>query len=275
MAQPTFNKSSVNMRFKDHVVIQSLVVNDDNIDFTVTYHIPPGFLGRIYRYEELLPGFALVGEALDGQTDTFTNKNPFSRHAFQTSFEPQGGMYSDLVLRIYPEGGAQSGENQYFNIMPEVDLQAYTNNKAAPAMWRIWDYFDSTSQWGNLETETYTHEIDLKNGYFAQGHIVTFTEGIPTGEPVSYKSFNYPKIADADFRFVELGDIGSVAKYPFNTNSLGTGDKPIGTANIQVVNYNASPTADQVVIWVSNTSGAAVSAAHSPTLRLLIVYRKA
>jgi hypothetical protein len=159
--------------------------------------------------------------------------------------------------------------------MPELDIQAYTNSKYAPAMWWIWDYFDSTNQWGNLETETYTHEIDLKNGYFAKGHVVTFPNGIPTGDPLSFTTYNFTPIVDAEVRFYEFGDtVGSMAKYPFDKNRLGTGERPIGTADIQIMDYVGSATPSQVVVWITNTSGAAVTAANSPTMRMLILYRK-
>jgi hypothetical protein len=270
MGKPTFNQTT-SLKLNEFVSIQSMATSDAHVDFTATFHLPAGMQGVIYRYVDLLPGYTVVDTVVDGAVRTWTDEDAFARHVLsgQLSDYTGYGLYADLLMAVKYVG--TNTFLKFVNVMPDVDVQAYTNSKFAPAMWKIWDYFDTSNQWGDLETETYTHEVDLKNGYIAVGHIVTFADGIPTGITGPITTANFPRIVEAEARFIEVGEtVGSMAKYPFDKNRLGTGERPIGTADIQIMDYVGSSTPSQVVVWITNTSGAAVTAANSPTMRLLI-----
>jgi hypothetical protein len=161
-----------------------------------------------------------------------------------------------------------------YPILPEVDIKSYVNNKIAPSLEKCWEYFDDNDIWATVSgSEELTEEVDLKNGYFAQGFvwkINAIAEGMNPFANVHY----WHKLLRGDFRFIDPGKF--TAKYPFSVHpdgDYGTNDAPpIGTSDF---GWYTDENGDCWTVYVNNTSGADIPWANTPTVQVIVVYKKA
>jgi hypothetical protein len=155
----------------------------------------------------------------------------------------------------------------------QASVDSHLRDIVAPSLEKCWEYFDDNDIWATVSgTEELTKEVDLKNGYFAQGFVWKIN-AIPTGVTPFGNVHYWHKILRCGAKFVDVGKF--TADYPFSVHEngeYGTNDTPpIGTANI---GWYTGDSGDCWTVYVNNTSGADIPWANTPTLRVIVVYKK-
>jgi hypothetical protein len=279
MAQATYSQLSINSHLKNLIQYDNIVITDDNqIAFDVYFNVPDGLIARMWEWDRTgwIPLNWEDGKVNNGQKYTVLAFDPFMRYA-----PPDWAEWwaTDKSLMPFYILAVSSGtvENRThlgtYPILPEIDIKTYVNNKIAPSLERCWEYFDNNDIWATVSgTDELTEEVDLKNGYFAQGfmwHINAIAVGNNPFANVHY----WPKILRGDYRFIDPGKF--TAWYPFAVHAdgvYGTNDAPpIGTADF---GYYTDTHGDCWTCYVNNTSGAALAYAACPTLQVIVVYKK-
>jgi hypothetical protein len=278
MAKATYSQDSVDSQMKNLIQIENCIITDDGfITFDVYFNVPDGLFASLWRYATVawIP-YLTAGPVENGVKYNIPAFNPFARYP-KVDFYP-GSLANNLPEYILiVKKGDPAYHPEYFGIypiLPEVDIKSYFNNKIAPSLEKCWEYFDDNDIWATVSgSEELTEEVDLKNGYFAQGFvwkINAIAEGMNPFANVHY----WHKILRGDFRFIDPDKF--TAKYPFSVHpdgDYGTNDAPpIGTSDF---GWYTDENGDCWTVYVNNTSGADIPWANTPTLQVIVVYKKA
>jgi hypothetical protein len=276
MARKTLSQESVFTLTKEIVKIQNQFVTTDNLlTVDVKFEIPAGMHGLLNRWWANVSQYYPVTAdyVVSGQSYTLTDLDPFARHPAPAQTLPNDSYLGDYVLALISNDG--NVVLRALTICPEIKLKDYVNNKIAPSIPLVWKHFDDNNIWASTSGETeLTSEVDLKNGYYAQGFNWRVNQ-IPIGVTEFGNLIYWHRLVDADHRFKKYAtllppsdeDIDFVSRSPFNASTRGV----IGTAEIGIRHdsHGYAP-----FVYTNNTSGVALPYEDCPILRYIVIYRK-